>query len=573
MTEARPQKPFAFICLVLALGTAALYWPITSHPFIIYDDGQYIIANPHVTTGLSRANFAWAFTSGEAANWHPLTWLSHQLDCSLFGLNAGGHHLVNLLFHVANTLLVLVFLRDATGAFWRSALVAALFAWHPMHVESVAWAAERKDVLSTFFWLLTLIAYVGYARNRNWWRYLLTLGLFSLGLMSKPMVVTLPCVLLLLDFWPLQRVTDFSGALAGLKSLKALLLEKIPFFVLAAAGCVVTYLVQTGAGAEWATPLPERLANAFIAYALYVIKIFRPTDLAIVYSLPKHWPVLLALVSALLLGFWTILILKNWRRCPFLAVGWLWFLGTLVPTIGVIQVGAQAMADRYSYIPSIGLFIALVWGCGELVTARPHWKNISVLLAGGALLACMLLTARQITYWRDSVSLFLHAIEVSPDNYVAENSLGKAFERNGGKGDELRALVLYQNTVKLEPRYSPGQLNCAMSLFAFGQMAEGFEHLQAAARIEPHNPDIQFDLGVYYSQTGGWTNAAVCFGNYLKAVPWYAPAQRNYGNALANLGRYAEAVPHYREALRQQPDLAGAQAELDRILSAHPELR
>jgi len=243
MTEARSPKLFLLICLVLTLGTAALYWPITSHPFIIYDDDVYIGANQHVRTGLSRANFTWAFTSGEAANWHPLTWLSHQLDCTVFGLNAGGHHLVNLLFHVANSLLVFIFLRGATGAVWRSAFVAALFAWHPLHVESVAWASERKDVLSTFFWLLTLIAYVGYARSRHWRDYLLTLFFFALGLMSKPMVVTLPFVLLLLDFWPLKRVTDFPG---NWTRLKALGLEKIPFFALAAAGCVVTYMVQAG---------------------------------------------------------------------------------------------------------------------------------------------------------------------------------------------------------------------------------------------------------------------------------------------------------------------------------------
>jgi len=567
MTEARSPKLFLLICLVLTLGTAALYWPITSHPFIIYDDDVYIGANQHVRTGLSRANFTWAFTSGEAANWHPLTWLSHQLDCTVFGLNAGGHHLVNLLFHVANSLLVFIFLRGATGAVWRSAFVAALFAWHPLHVESVAWASERKDVLSTFFWLLTLIAYVGYARSRHWRDYLLTLFFFALGLMSKPMVVTLPFVLLLLDFWPLKRVTDFPG---NWTRLKALGLEKIPFFALAAAGCVVTYMVQAGGGAVWDIPLTERLANAFIAYASYVIKVFRPTDLAIVYSHPNHWPVLFALAAAVLLGFWTILVLQNWRRCPFLLVGWLWFVGTLVPTIGIVQVGAQALADRYSYIPSIGLFIALVWGWGELVTLRPRWKKISVVAASGLLIACMLLTARQISYWRDSVSLFLHAMEVSPANFIAENSLGKAFERNG---EQARALVLYQNAVELEPRYPQSQFNYAMSLLSFGRRAEAYEHLQDAARLEPRNPDIQFDLGTYYAQQGDWTNAASCFSNSIVMEPDFATAQRNYGDALASLGRFAEAVPHYREALRLQPNISGAKADLDGILSKHPELR
>jgi hypothetical protein len=567
MTEARSQKQFAFICLVLALGTAALYWPITSHPFILYDDDEYVAANKHVTTGLSWANFIWAFKNGEAANWHPLTWLSHQLDCTLFGLNAGGHHLVNLLFHVADSLLVFVFLRGATGAVWRSAMVAALFAWHPLHVESVAWASERKDVLSTFFWLLTLIAYIGYARNRNWRGYLLALFFFALGLMSKPMVVTLPFVLLLLDFWPLKRVADSPGALA---SLKTLWLEKIPFFALAAAGSVVTYLVQAGGGAVWDLPLHERLANAVIAYVSYVIKVFRPTDLAIVYSHPNHWLVWFALMSAALLGFWTILVLQNWRRRPFLLVGWFWFLGTLVPTIGIVQVGAQALADRYSYIPSIGLFIALVWGWAELVAMQPRWKNISVVVAGGLLLGCVLVTAKQISYWRDSVSLFLHAIEVSPDNYIAENALGKAFEM---KGEQTRALVLYENAVKLEPGYPQSQFNYAMSLMAFGHRAEAFDHLQTAARLDPQNPDIQFDLGTYFSGQGDWTNAARYFGNAIVLDPAFATAHRNYADELVSLGHFAEAVPHYREALRLQPTISGAKADLDGVLAAHPELR
>ena len=586
MTAARSDnKMFALICLALALGTAALYWPITSHPFILFDDEEYITVNKHVITGLSWDNFRWAFTNNEAANWHPLTWLSHQLDCTLFALDAGAHHFINLLFHVVNTLLVFVFLRGATGAVWRSALVAAFFAWHPLHVESVAWASERKDTLSTFFFLLTLIAYARYTQERSkaeeigsppetpggttlrYWFYALTLFLFGCGLMSKPMVVTLPFVLLLLDFWPLGRILD---AEFRIQNLKVLLLEKIPIFALSMGGSVVTYLVQIGGGAEWKTPLFDRLANAGVAYARYVAKTFWPTDLVILYPHPKHWPVLLSLGAAVVLVAWTILCVRHWRRQPYLTVGWFWFLGTLVPTIGIVQVGAQSMADRYSYIPSIGFFIALVWAAAELVRAKPERKNLFLILGGGALAGCLLVTTIQINYWRNSISLFLHAIEVTQNNYVAANCLGKAFEK---AGDKTRALVLFRDVVRMEPRYSQGHFNYAISLLEFGNTTEALKHLQAAAALEPRNPDIQFDLGIFFSQHASWTNAATCFSNSIALRPSFPPAQHNYASALANLGQFSAAAVHFREALRLKPDFADAQKQLSHLLNDHPELK
>jgi len=585
MTEARPKNYFALICLVLALGTTALYWPIISHPFIIFDDEEYVTANAHVTSGLSWENFRWAFEGAHAANWHPLTWLSHQLDCTLFWLNAGGHHLVNLLFHVANTLLLFVFLRGATGAVWRSALVAALFAWHPLHVESVAWASERKDVLSTFFWLLTLMAYVRYARNRNWFVYSAALIFFALGLMSKPMVVTLPFVLLLLDFWPLRRISNWEFQISNPEtsqgapapslqsSTYSLLLEKIPFFLLAIGGCAATLLAQSGGGAISQTPLTELFANAALAYARYVAKTFWPTDLAIVYPHPRHWSLVLALGATALLAVWTMLCVRNWRRNPFLAFGWFWFLGTLVPTIGLIQVGAQSMADRYTYIPSIGFFIALVWGAAEFCATKPRGNVIYLICAGSALIGCLLTASIQISFWRDSTGLFLHALEVTQDNYVAANTLGKAFEKTGDPKDKIRARVLYREAVRLEPRYPHGQFNLAMSLLEFGETAEALQHLKAAADLEPRDPDIQFDLGIYFTQHASWTNAAICFSNSIAIRPDFAPAQCNFAATLANLGRFAEAAPHYREALRLKPDFTDAKKQLNRLLTDHPELR
>ena len=577
------QKLFALLALVLALGTAALYWPITHHPFIQFDDEQYIIGNPHVTSGLSATNFVWAFTTSEQANWHPLTWLSHQLDCALFGLNAGGHHLVNLLYHIANTLLLFVFLRGATGAVWRSALVAALFAWHPLHVESVAWASERKDVLCACFWMFTLLAYLGYARSvarapRGAAScYAAALLFCACGLMSKPMAVTLPCVLLLLDLWPLNRIINFQTPAASPGTARCqpvsvgrLVLEKVPFFALVIAGSLATYFVQSGAGAVSGIAVRERLANAVLAYARYTAKLFWPTDLAIIYPHPRHWPVWLALGAVALLLVWTFLCLHSWRKCPFLAVGWFWFLGTLVPTIGLIQVGAQAMADRYTYIPSIGLFVVVVWGAAEYVSARGGGKLILPILGGAALLGCVGATTCEISLWRDSVTLFRHAIEVTTDNYAAENCLGKTYEK---LGDPIRALACYQMSVDTEPRFPFGQFNLAMALLERGQTAEAIQHLEIAGALEPRDADIQYDLGIYFSQHGSWTNAVNSFSNSLSVRPDFAPAQLGLGGALANLGRAAAAATHLQEALRLDPKLLAARTNLDRLLKEHPEAR
>ena len=582
------RQHFALIGLLLALGTVALYAPITQHPFIQFDDEQYVIGNPHVTSGLSATNFVWAFTTNEQANWHPLTWLSHQLDCTLFGVRPGLHHLVNLLYHVANTLLLFCFWRSATGAVWRSAFVAALFAWHPMHVESVAWAAERKDVLSTFFWLLTLLAYLGYARRvsggggpppgarRAALFYVAAVGGCACGLMSKAMVVTLPFVLLLLDLWPLNRIARFptSNSGAGLPrcqpvSMGRLWLEKVPFFVLVLAGSLTTYFIQSEAGAVAGLPLGERLANAVLAYARYTAKLFWPTDLALIYPHPGHWPLWLALGAVTLLLVWTFACAYNWRQTPFLTIGWFWFLGTLVPTIGLVQVGAQAMADRYTYIPSIGLFLVVAWGATEYCLTRGRGAVILPCLGGAVLLGCLVATSREINLWRDSITLFRHAVEVTTDNYAAENCLGKSYEKIG----DPRALACYQLSVATEPRFPYSQFNLAMVLLDRGRTAEALEHLQVAAALEPRDPVIQYDLGVYFSQHDSWTNALNCFSNSLAVSPDVALVQCAMGSALANLGRAAPAASHFRAALRLDPQLPQAKTNLNRLLTEHPEVR
>lgn len=577
MIADRSKQHFRAVCFFLTLVTAALYWPITHHPFIMFDDVDYVTGNPSVNSGLSWANFVWAFNGAHAANWHPLTWLSHQLDCTLFGLNAGRHHLGNLLLHTINSLLVLVFLRTATGSLWRSAVVAALFAWHPLHVESVAWASERKDTLSTFFWLLTLLAYVkcdacrvmretesGSSRithHASFW-YFAALLFFALGVMSKPMVVTLPFVLLLLDVWPLDRIST-----ARKVSLPSLIIEKIPFFALATMGCATTYLSQTAAMSS--ISFSERLGNAVLAYASYVVKFFWPDNLAIVYSHAKHTPWLLALGALALLLLWTIPLLLNWRRRPWLVVGWLWFLGTLVPTIGLVQVGAQSMADRYTYIPSVGFFIVVVWGAAEFFSSQVHVKYFGAAIAGVALLGCVVLTTKQITYWRDSITLFRHAYEVTPDNYVAANSLGKAYEL---AGDNARALYLYRAAVEMEPRFPVSQFNLAMTLLEKGDDAGGLEHLQIAAQLQPENPDIHFDLGVYYSSHSNWVGAAQSFSNAVALRPPFATAHASLARALTELGHFPAAAAQYREALRLEPQNDAAQSGWKKLSGAHPEL-
>jgi tetratricopeptide (TPR) repeat protein len=565
MSAARLTKSqlSAVLCLALAVVTLAVYWPMSRHDFINLDDEQYITANPHVTSGLTLTNVVWAFTTSEAANWHPLTWISHMMDCTLYGENPAGHHLTNLLFHIANTLLLFLLLKEITGALWRSFFVAALFAWHPLHVESVAWAAERKDVLSTFFWMLALLAYARYAQKRlktavpaldsrlSTLDYLLALFFFACGLMSKPMVVTLPFVLLLLDFWPLNRVSGFRFQVSGSEPAKPstcnfqpatfarLIFEKLPFFALALAGSVATYLVQKSAGATWsagALPFSARVANALVSYARYISKTFWPTDLAVIYPYPHHWPVEFATGAALLLAIWSALFILRWKQNPYLLTGWLWFLGTLVPVIGLVQVGSQSIADRYTYIPSIGLFIIAVWGANDLLGRWPEWKKFLPVAGGVALTGCLAVTSIQLNYWRDSISLFSHAVEVTADNYTACNFLGRALDDIGQKDE---ALFCYAESVEIEPRYPQAQFNLGMALWRKNRLDEASEHLAAAARLVPDNAAARY---------------------YLARTLWLRH-------------KPGEAVFQYREALRLTPDFPEAIKELDEILAAHPELR
>jgi protein O-mannosyl-transferase len=523
----------AAIYFTLAIVTLLVYLPMLRHGFVNYDDPDYITGNSHVKAGLTWSGVAWAFQSGESSNWHPLTWISHMADCQVYGLKPAGHHLTNLLLHTANTLLLFILLNRLTGAPWRSAMVAALFAWHPLHVESVAWASERKDVLSAFFWMLTLLAYTRFVEeskvqsSKSKLYYCLALVLFACGLMSKPMVVTLPFVLLLLDFWPLQRMP---APEPKAKILWKLLLEKLPFFALSAAACVITFLVQRGA--LWSTaslPFSFRLANAVMSYVRYISNVFRPADLALIYPYPHHWPLADVVAAAVLLVLWSALFICCAKRFPYLAVGWFWYLGTLVPAIGLVQVGIQSMADRYTYLPSIGLFIAVVWGLNELLIRQPHKIEIAAIVASLALAGCLVVTTVQLTFWRNSVGLFRHTVRATTDNYAADDCLGKALE-NAGRTDA--AALLYAEAVRIEPDYPMGQFDLGMIQLQQGKADEASNHLAIAAQLAPHNAVMQFDFGLYLLQHERPTEAVPYFRASLDAKPDFAEARQYLNQAL-----------------------------------------
>jgi Flp pilus assembly protein TadD len=531
--------------VVLVLSTAGVYWQTGGFGFINFDDPLYVTGNMRVLNGLSWQGTVWAFTTTKAAsNWHPLTWLSLMLDCELFESKAQACHITNLLFHLANTLLLFVVLRQMTGALWRSGFVAALFALHPLHVESVAWVSGRKDVLSTFFWLLTMWAYVRYVRRRCFARYIAIVVFFVLGLMAKPMLVTLPFVLLILDYWPLGRLrlnephdkiaTD-GGAPAGNTptTIAGLLWEKIPLFVLTAISCVVTYLVQQSGGAvrtmQW-VGLGIRLPNAAVSYTNYIVKMFWPTRLAMYYPLAwtiPIWPVVLAglfLAGISLLAIWWV------RRRPYLLVGWLWYLGTLVPVIGLVQVGEQAMADRYTYVPLTGLFIALTWGVYALAANWASRRIVLGILTAVVLSALTVCTARQVAYWRDDITLYEHTLAVTKNNHVIHISLGLAWMQQ----DRLDKAV---------------------------------EHQRQALRVRPHDPSALTNLGMVFALQRRYTEAIKCYRQSLQSDSNRHATHNSLGAAILSIqGDPEEAAEHFRRALKLKPDYDNAHLNLATVL-------
>jgi tetratricopeptide (TPR) repeat protein len=547
-------RPELLVCLFLIISILAVYWQVRNCPFVNYDDGQYVTQNQYVQAGLTLESIKWSITDSHASNWHPLTWMSHMLDCQIYGLDPGRHHLTNVFFHILNTLLLFLVFKKMTGDFWQSSFVAALFALHPLHVESVAWVAERKDVLSTFFWIMTLWSYTRYVERSGFDRYLLVLLFFILGLMAKPMLVTLPFVLLLLDYWPLNRF-QFEKSGYGNKSEKgrfplALILEKIPLFVLSAASSVATYLVQKSSGAFdnlAEIPIHMRTANALISYVSYIGKMIWPHNLAVFYPYPKSIPVWKVASAGMLLVIVSAVVFRMKRTKPYLTTGWLWYIGTLVPVIGLVQVGLQAMADRYTYVSLIGLFIMIAWGVPD-VMSKWRYKKIGLSVLTATTISFLVITSWfQIGYWSNSTNLFEHTLDVTVDNSVAHVKLGEALGRQG-KIDA--AVKHYLEALRIKPDLVIPHLNLGVILRGQGKFVEAVYHFSTAIQIKPDCAEAYYELGVTQEKEGDF-DAAV--GHYLEALRIkldYAKAHNNLGIILARQKKDEEAIFHFHEAIR-----------------------
>jgi len=569
-----------WVCLLLIAANLIVYAPVLHHAFVNYDDDQYVTANAVVQRGLTWHGVSWAFRTGYAVNWHPLTWLSHMLDVQLYGLDPGPHHLTNLLFHTANTLLLFGLLHHMTGALGRSAFVAGLFAVHPLHVESVAWVAERKDVLSTLFWMLTLWAYVEYVRRPRVRRYWLVVLFFALGLMAKPMLVTLPFALLLLDFWPLGRVgvgPNPVGRWALSRDTWAttlrLVWEKLPLLALSVVSSAVTFVVHHRRGGDVISlgllPLKLRVANALVSYVAYVGKMLWPTRLAVFYPYPHSlpgWGIAGAFLG--LMGI-SVAVMRASLRHPYLPVGWFWYLGTLVPVIGLIQVGDQAMADRYSYVPLIGLFIVVAWGVPDLLS-RWHLRRIALPAAAGlVMMACAISARGQVQYWKDSTTLWMHALAVTTANNIADNNLGMVL---AGEGKLDEAIPHYLEALRIKPDYADAHNNLGVALADEGKLDEAIVHYSAALRIKPDYSDAHNNLGAALADQGKVDQAIAQYTEALRITPDSAKAHNNLGVALASQGKFDDAIAQYIEALRINPDSADAHNNWAGVLIGQGEL-
>ncbi|MFI5215768.1 MAG: tetratricopeptide repeat protein [Candidatus Limnocylindria bacterium] len=578
-TTARPsegsRRSMLLAAILLALLTLAVDWPVTGHGFLDYDDQAYVTDNPVVLQGLSWPGVAWAFTTGEMGSWHPLTWLSHMLDCEWFGQRAEAHHLVSLVIHVVNAMLLLVVLARMTGAWRPSFLVAALFALHPLHVESVAWIAERKNVLSTFFLFLTLWAYERHVTKRGGRWYPAVILFFALGLMAKPMLVTVPFLLLLLDYWPLQR---FGRSPGGARSAIPLVVEKLPLFLLTLGSCIVTlhFQRQEGALASLASlPLARRLANALMAYVGYLGKLIFPVDLAVIYLSPASWPAGWVGGAAVALALASFFAVRHARRQPHLFTGWFWFLGTAVPIIGLVQVGNQFMADRYAYIPLIGLYIAIAWSAAALIASRP-WLAPAILgLVAAALIGCAWLSMRQVADWRDKVSLFTRAVAVTRDNAVARVNLGEALLE---QGEAAKAEPHLREAVRLLPlgdAQDNTRINLGVALVSLGRVEEGIREYGEVLKTSPDNAAAHMNLALALQSQGQIEPSLVHYQAALRLDPANANGHAAFAYLLTTLRRPAKALEHYREALRLDPDAISTLNNLAYLLATDPsaELR
>jgi tetratricopeptide (TPR) repeat protein len=599
---ARPGLPVWLIAVLLVLVTMALYWPATGHDFVNCDDPDYVTANPDVQGGLNWPSIQWAFSNLGLGFWHPLTWLSILADCQFYGLRAWGHHLTSVLLHAAGTGMLFLALQRMTRATWRSAFVAGLFGWHPLHVESVAWVSDRKDVLSGFFWMLTLLLYARYVEEtgprgqelddrakgegpdtledraergdepsppvtRHAARYYtLALVCFVCGLMSKPMVVTLPLMLLLLDWWPLQRL-PFNTPRPKLKLMLPLIWEKVPFLAAAFVSGMITIYARGGTGALGAAttfPLARRVQNALFSYLGYLKQTLWPTDLAVFYPYPETVSVWRAAGVGLVGLLLSALLLWAPRKRPYLAAGWLWYVVTLLPVIGLIQIANFSRADRFTYVPLIGVFLALSWGAYEL-TRRWRHQVLGLSVAGGAaIVLCLALTRQQLGHWQDSEALFRHALDVTKNNYHAHNNLGDALLK---KGQIDEAISQFQEAIRLKPNDAETHNNLGAALGRKGQIDEALRQFQTAIRLKLNYAEAHNNLGAALGRKGQIDEALRQFQTAIRLKPNYAEAHCSLGLALGNKGQFDEAISQFQEALRLKPDYADARKYLDAALA------
>jgi protein O-mannosyl-transferase len=572
MTEPASRRQKWVVCALLAAAVLAVFWPALHCAFVALDDPDYVTTNADIQHGLNWRSITWAFTTGHAANWHPLTWLSHMVDCQLYGLEPAGHHLTSLLLHLASSVMLLLLLNHLTGALWRSAWVAAIFALHPLRVESVVWISERKDVLSTFFWMLTVAAYARYVEEFKVQSskfkvfYALSLLFFAFALMSKSMVVTLPFVLLLLDYWPLRRL-EF-----GPRFSWRLILEKIPFLLFAFSASAVTFMVQNRSGVVAslsAVPMGVRLANVPVAYVRYLAKIFWPSGLAVFYG-REHWNVYQVAGAVFLLGLITLYVLRQIRAQPCLAVGWFWFLGLLVPIIGLVQQGRQSLADRFTYLPSVGITIMLAWGLGDFVARRPLMLKTTAALAALAVAVCAVLTPRQIVYWKSAISLFARAADISDQDYQTCFNVGRAAmeQRNFP-----RAARCFERALKVAGNGAPkpflaqvkNDLGCA--LLEQGQVPNAITNFEGALVLQPAFPQAFFNMGRAFLTNQQPDVAVDCFQRALAMDPSVAEIHYKLAFALVQLGRPAQAITEYSQALKLRPNMDEAANNLAWLLA------
>ncbi len=569
ISAAASNRKFERSDILIAVGlvavTLAVYSQVLTHQFIGFDDDVYITSNQMVMGGLTLKGIAWAFTTFESANWHPLTWLSHMLDYQIFGMNAGGHLFVNTSIHTANTLLLFLFFRRVTGARWCSAMVAALFALHPLHVESVAWASERKDTLSTFFGLLSLLAYARYVSNPSVTRYVLVFAWLALGLMAKPMLVSWPFIFLALDYWPFMRIEwkPEGGIRQFAKNWLPLLREKIPLFSLVLPSMIVTYLAQSYGGAMSdlvVRPLSWRLANALVAYAKYLLLTFWPNNLALLYPSSRDIAPVWQWAGALvLIGLITVVAIRQAKTRPYLIAGWLLFLGALIPVIGLVRIGSQTMADRYTYIPSIGLFFAIVFTFASLAKAWQIGRLPIVLVSVGVIVAATSLTARQLTRWKNSETLFTYTLSVTGDNVVMQYNLANALEKDG-KHD--RAIVHFAEAVRIKPNHVRAMANMGLALRKQGKSAEAISVYERALEIESDSFKVHWQYGEVLEDAGRNEEALEQFREAIRLGPRDAGMRTDYGVKLARQNRIPEAMEQFEEALRIDPNNAAAHCDL-----------